>query len=172
MPEYLARLDSISPEKLRTTNLFISLFVLLPHIAAYFIAKPGEITGGPLFRVSMAALDVLAVFVLVGCLLTYKHSGKIQSVLKAQSLVLSVIVVPLLAWGLGIAFIGIPEGNFAFNPVLFAFLCAYPIYLLRRFVFAHRLSASWYLNYAHVIVATVAIVIGVAIFTGIFARGF
>lgn len=172
VPGLLARLDRISPTKLRTTNLLISLFVLLPHIAAYFLAKPGEITGGPFFWSSIAVLDAIAVFVLIGCLTTYRDASRIPAVLKAQSVALSVLVIPLLLWGLGYAVLGTPAGNFSFNPILYAFLCAYPIYLLRRFVLDEHLSSSWVLGHAHVITAMLALIIGAVIVIHFYQQNF
>ena len=164
MPEFLAQLDRIAPAKLRTTNLLISLFVLVPHILAYFLAKPGEFEGGVRFWSAMAVLDFLAVIVLVSCLVTYKNPGRIQQVLELQAMLLSVMAIGLLVWGLEIAIQGIPEGNFVFNPILYVFLCTYPVYLLRRFAYPEQLSESRILNYSHVIAAGAALLIGVAIF--------
>ena len=165
MPEFLARLDRASPTRLRTINLLISLFVLVPHILAYFLAKPGEIEGGVRFWTAMAALDVLAVIVLVSCLVTFWKPENIQRVLRLQSILLSVMAAGLFVWGVEIAIQGIPEGNFAFNPILYVFLCAYPVYLLRRFAYSERLSESWFLNHSHVLAAGAALLIGAAIFT-------
>lgn len=163
MPEFLARLDRVAPAKLRTANLLISLFVLVPHILAYFLAKPGEIEGGIRFWAAMVVLDVLAVILFVSCLVTYRISDSIQRVLKFQSILLSVMAVGLFMWGVEIAIQGIPEGNFAFNPILYVFLCAYPVYLLRRFAYPERLSESWFLNYSHVVAAGAALLIGLAL---------
>lgn len=165
MPEFLARLDRIAPAKLRTTNLLFSLFVLMSHFLAYFLAKPGEIEGGVRFWAAMAALDVMAVVVLVSCLLTFWKPEMIQRVLRLQSILLSIMAVGFFVWGVEIAYKGLPEGNFAFNPLLYIFLCAYPVYLLRRFVYSERLSESWFLNYSHVLVAGAALLVGAIIFT-------
>ena len=165
MPEFLARLDRIAPAKLRTTNLLISLFVLVPHVFAYFLAKPGEIEGGVRFWAAMAMLDVLAVIVFVGCVVTFWKAESIQRVLRLQSILLSVMAAGFFVWGIEVALQGIPEGNFAFNPVLYVFLCAYPVYLLRRFAYSERLSESLFLNYSHVFAAGAALLIGAVIFT-------
>ena len=165
MPEFLARLDRIAPTKLRTTNLLISLFVLVSHILAYFLAKPGEIDGGVRFWTAMAVLELVAVIVFVSCLVTYWNAESIQRVLRIQSIVLSAMAAGLFVWGVVIAIQGVPEGNFAFNPILYVFLCAYPIYLLRRFVYPERLSESWFLNYSHVFAAGAALLVGAIIFT-------
>jgi len=113
----------------------------------------------------MAALDVLAVVVFVGCLVTFWKADRIQRVLRLQSVLLSVIAAGLFVWGVEVAIRGIPEGNFTFNRILYAFLCAYPVYLLRRFAYSDRLSESWFLIYSHVFAAGAALLIGAVIFT-------
>lgn len=172
MPEFLARIDKVAPTKLRNINLFLALFILLPHLAAYLFAKPGEIGDGVTSWAFLVSLDVVAAIVLVGCLLTFYDGDRLASVLRQQSYVLCLAAALTLLWGIALAVSGGPNVSFSFNPVLFALFCSYPVYLLRRFVFADKLRSSWGLAYAHIFTAVIALTIGGLVIVNSFVDGF
>lgn len=153
MRKFLERLDQWKPTTMLKINMGISAFILIAHIGGAFayLAETEEPKPG-IFSL-LGTDDLIASLLLITAIIALVKTDILWSTLRIHTIALLVLTVTWIYWGITLAFGNIPEGNFVWNPILFAFLCAYPVYLLRRTFLASNLSKSWVTNYAHVLIA-------------------
>lgn len=153
MTSLIARWDQWKPTSLLRINLGIAAFILVAHIGGTlaYIAEAKE--PKPQFFSLLGLDDLVAALILVSGVAALIKAQYRQPALRVHTIVLSLLAMWWVVWGFSLAFGELPKGNFAWNPLLFAFLCAYPVYLIRRTYLAHMLASSPLVNYAHVIVA-------------------
>jgi hypothetical protein len=160
----LQKLDEIPEHVPLIVNLCLAGFVGLAHGGALALAlttEPdhlGEIL--PLARISLP----LAAFVLLTSLLGFIWKKSRMPILASHAVVLCVGAGAMLFWATSILMSGIPEGNFSWSPGMMTFLCAYPVYLLRRTLLRKQLIRSTVVKYVHVFVLVVALVVDVGVF--------
>ncbi|TAG83320.1 MAG: hypothetical protein EAZ24_03140 [Burkholderiales bacterium] len=101
---------------------------------------------------------------LLACMSIFGIRAKpvIHKILKVQTAILLIVLVALLAFTFQIAVFGLPAEakRVSWNPLMFVFVCAYPIYLARRVFFDIR-SSNLLLQYSHVLAILVSIPISV-----------
>lgn len=153
MNKYLERLDQWKPKTMLKINMSISAFILIAHIGGAF-AYLSESEEPKLSIFSFLGTDdLMAILLLITAIVALIKSDKIWGALRLHTIVLLILAVTWVYWGITLAFGKLPEGNFVWNPILFAFLCGYPVYLLRRTYLERNLSRSWVINYSHVLTA-------------------
>ena len=158
MRSLIARWDQWKPTSMLKINLGISAFILVGHIggAFAFIAEAAE--PKPTFWSFLGVDDAVAIVVLVSAVAALAKSEFQWQALRIHAIVLSCLAVGWLVWAFTLAVGKLPHGNFVWNPILFAFLCAYPVYLIRRTYLADALVTSAWARYAHVLVAAASMI--------------
>lgn len=127
------RIDNVKLPVLLWINAALSAFVALAHGGAllmYHLGKAPELSDqAPTLYTSLPA----AVFCLLLSFFGLALASVRLWVLKIQAGLLLVLAVGLIYFALDVVAFGIaPHTNFTWNPVLFAFVVAYPVYLARR----------------------------------------
>ena len=163
LSERLHGWDAIPPRRLVWINLFVAGFVLVAHGGAAIVGKTI-----PLALYVTIPASVLLLSLSIYALLFPERQ---QHVLRLQSGLLMAGWAGMLFFSVDIAFNGVSfdDKRFSWNPILFALVCAYPIYLARRAFFQARDMPFW-LRYAHVIAAVASVVISVLVFRRIGER--
>lgn len=145
-------LDRISPPWLLTTNALISLFVLVAHSGWLLLVRAGKGAatqsdiGLVYFTIPLAAVGL--VLALLGLVLPATRVWA----LRAQALLLLFLVLFMLQFAWRVVEGSTPEGGrFAWDPILFAFLCAYPVYLARRTIFPSAAASQIVPRYSHLL---------------------
>ena len=125
-------------------NLFVGVFVVVSHIGAMLVSKDFPRFVYVTIPVSVVLLS-LSIFALVS-------REREQSILKFQSVMFLVGLVAALLFSVDLAINGLPPAikRFSWNPILFALVCAYPIYLVRRAFFIETTPPLW-LKYAPIV---------------------
>ena len=143
-------LDRISPRWLLAINALISLFVLVAHSSWFFLVHAGK-GAATQSDVGLVYLTIpLAAFGLVLALVGFALPATRVWVLRAQALLLLFLVLFMLQFAWRVVEGGPPEGSrFAWDPILFAFLCAYPVYLARRTLFPSAAASLVVPRYSH-----------------------
>jgi hypothetical protein len=158
----LDRLDSIGLSRLLVPNGILAIFVLLAHGGWLLLARAGKAPAGPLDWVPYLSVPIAAVFVVLSVVAAI-WPGTRTRVLKLQTFGLACLAAFLLLFALDIMSAGPRTERFAWNPVLFAFLLAYPVYLIRRVFVAPSALKQPFLRYAHVIASVFALVVSAAV---------
>jgi len=164
MHDLVARWDQWKVANLLKVNLAIAFLILLSHIggALVYISKSEEPKPSILSFASWD--DLVAVLLLISAIAALVNAQLQSRVLRIHAIVLSLFALGWIYWGFALAIGGLPQAtNFVWNPIFFAFLCAWPVYLLRRTFLADRLSSSFALNYSHVLVAGGTLLLSAAI---------
>ena len=161
------RLDQIKPAWLLLPNGFIALFVFLAHGSALLFVRLGKIPArdfGEALEAAYFTVPVAAAF-LVATLVAWGWPAARTWVLRLQAVALICLAIDVLYFAFDVIANGIPRSqNFTWNPVLFAFLLAYSLYLGRRTLIRPVLLQNLVLRYAHVWAIIVSIPISVLIF--------
>ena len=129
----LERMDRVKVTTLLWVNAALAVFVALAHGGAIFIYHLGK---APEIADQIPNLYVSASTAIIGVLLSLLG----LTVLASRTILLKIQTVLLLILALGMVYFAIdviaagPMTNvkFSWNPVLFAFVVAYPVYLARR----------------------------------------
>lgn len=164
MQNLVARWDQWKVTSLLKINMAIAFLILLSHVggALVYISKSAEPKPSLLSFASWD--DLVAVLLLVSGIAGLVNAQLQSRVLRLHAIVLSLLAVGWIYWGFALAIGGLPPATkFVWNPIFFAFLCAWPVYLLRRTFLASRLSSSVALNYSHVLVAGGTLLLSAAI---------
>ena len=147
---FVDSLDRISPKWLLGANALLALFVLLAH-GGWLLAQAGKLTAAEAdlnivhITIPIAALGFI--LALVGFALPLMRVW----VLRAQAVILVFFAIFLLQFAWHVVADGTPEGGrFVWNPVFFAFLLAYPVYLARRTLYPSAAAHSVLPRYSHI----------------------
>jgi hypothetical protein len=161
------RLDQIKPAWLLLPNGFIALSVLLAHGGALLLVRLGKIPGrdfGGALDSAYFPVPVAAAF-FVATLLAWAWPPSRTWVLRLQAVALICLAIDVLYFAVDVVTNGLaPSQNFTWNPVLFAFVLAYPLYLARRTLLPPVSLQNLVLRYAHVWAVIVSIPISLLIF--------
>ena len=145
-------LDRISPRWLLAINALISLFVLVAHGGWLLLVRAGK---GAATQSDIGLVYVTIPLAAIGLVLALVGFGSVTAriwVLRAQALLLLLLVLFMLQFAWRVVQGGALEGGrFAWNPILFAFLCAYPVYLARRTLFPSAAASQIVPRYSHLI---------------------
>jgi len=130
----LTKLNGIGPAVLLWTNAVIALLVGISHVGFLLVIRAGKTPPGVAEDVGFTYITIpAAVVVLVTAIVALVKSPLRWPVLKFQSAVLVLGALVAAYFGVRVAILGIPSGtNLVWNPVFFAFVVAYPVYLLQR----------------------------------------
>lgn len=140
------RLDRVEVGTLLWINGAVAAFVVLAHGGALVVDRLGE---SPKIAGQLPLLYLSAALGLVGLLLSLLGLAVVASrtaVVKAQTLLLLALAAGMVGFAFHIiAFGPAPDTNFSWNPLLFAFVIAYPAYMIRRTFMPlnERRSAAW-----------------------------
>lgn len=128
--------------KLVWTNLVVAALVAFSNGLALAFGKnpPGFVYVTVPLAVLVVALSSIAIV----------RRNLEMTILKLQTIFLLAVLMALLWFTFDFTLNGLPEGakRVAWNPILFAFVCAYPVYLARR-MFFDLTSAGAAVRYAH-----------------------
>ena len=143
-------LDRISARWLLAINTLIALFVLVAHSSWLFFVRAGKGAASQ-SDIGMVYLTIpLAAVGLVLALVGFALPATRVWVLRAQALLLLFLVLFMLQFAWRLVEGGPPEGGrFAWDPILFAFLCAYSVYLARRTLFPSAAATQIVPRYSH-----------------------
>ena len=144
--------DLIPLRRFLWINLFVCAFVMVSHVGATLISKDFPRVVYVTIPVSVVLLS-LSIFALVS-------REREQPILKFQSAVIMVGWLGALAFSVDLALNGVPPDikRVSWNPVLFALVCAYPIYLMRRAFFIKTTPPLW-LKYSPIVAILVSALI-------------
>jgi len=138
----LERMDRVKVTILLWVNAALAAFVALAHGGAIFVYHLGKV---PEIAEQLPNLYVSASTAIIGMMLSLLG----LTVLASRTIVLKIQTVLLLILALGMVYFAIdviaagpaPNVKFSWNPVLFAFVVAYPVYLARRTLMPVRSSS-------------------------------
>jgi hypothetical protein len=155
-------LDRVPPLWLLAVNAFIALFVLSAHGGWLLLIRAGKGTATEAdVGLVYVTIPVAAVALLLALGAFAIPSTRLW-VLRAQAVLLLGFVLFLLQVAWSIIAHGIPaSGRFAWNPALFAFLLAYPVYLARRTLFPSAAATQLVPRYSHIIALLASLLISV-----------
>ena len=137
------RMDRIQAPVLLWINAALAAFVAIAHGGAVLVNRFGK---APEISDAIPKLYVSTSLALLGLALSVVG----LMVPRARTATLRVQAILLLVFALGMVYFAVdlifsappPSEKFAWNPVLFAFVVAYPIYLARRVLLTPNMSAS------------------------------
>lgn len=159
MTGLVEKMDKWKYSTMLKINIGIAAFILIAHIgSALFTISESQEPKPNIFQF-LHFDDYVAFFILISALLALLKSTASQVILRIHTILILILAIDWLFMGISFAIGEIPEGNFAWNPILFAFLCAYPVYLIRRVFLSHKLADSKVLYNSHIITALGSLVI-------------
>lgn len=155
--------DSVEPTRLLRWNAVIAALVLIAH--GGFLLTRGSSGANPDESAAIAYVSLpLCSAALAGALLAWVRPDTRISVLRFHCTILLIGALyslwSAMSWTIG----GIPRGSFSWNPVFFAFVIAYPVYLARRVLIPETMRGIPIVRYSHVLVAGLSVVISAGIF--------
>jgi hypothetical protein len=158
------KIDQIPEGLLLAINICFAVFVILAHGGALAIAYYTDAEAFdkilPLARVTLP----LAFFILFSAIVAFSWKKSLQLILSCHAAILTVGAFAMLAWAASILIQGIPKGRFAWTPGFLTLFAVYPVYLLRRTLLKGMILKSKALNYLHVIVFVIALVLDIGVF--------
>ena len=130
----LTKLNGIGPGALLWTNAVIALLVGISHAGFLLVIRAGKASPGAAEDIGFTYISIpVAVVVLATAIAALVKPSLRWPVLRFQAVVLALGALGAVYFGVRVAMFGIPAGtNFVWNPVFFAFVVAYPVYLLQR----------------------------------------
>ena len=159
MTRFVDRIDEWKPSTMLKINMGIAFFILLAHIGGALILISESQEPKPSLLSLLYLDDLVAFLIFATSLVGLIKKQTTWGILHVHTIILLLLAIGWIYWSFTLAIGGPPKGNFVWNPILFAFLCAYPIYLLRRTFLASYISKSWFLNYSHVLIAMGSLVV-------------
>ena len=160
-------LDQIKPEWLLLPNGLLALFVLVAHTGWLILTRSGpasaeaaNIAGPwPYLTIPLAALFVgLSIY-------GWFRPASRTTVLKWQTIALGSLGAFALFLAIDVIADGPPRGvSFVWNPLFFAFVVAYPVFLARRTLVPQSALSRPMLRYAHIIAAILALLLSGAVY--------
>ena len=160
LPKPVDRIDNIPEKALLSINLAIGSFVLLAVGGSLAVATADneEVSG---LAITIATLALLVIMSCIAGLISDKKNMKILSV---HSVILGIGSILIFYYGLSILLKGFPEGNFSWGLGLFTFLCAYPVYLVRRTLLKEAIGKSIIIKYVHLFIFVIAFCVDITVF--------
>jgi hypothetical protein len=129
--------------------------------------KPNDF--GDAFELVYVTIPIALVSLLL-TLLAWLAPRTRDMVLQIHTFVLGCLAAFVVWYALDIIVTGIPRtANFVWNPLLFAFLVGYPVYLARRTLISTASLERFAFRYAHVFAVAVSLVLSALIFWRIYA---
>lgn len=157
------RLDRIEPRSLLLHNAGLALLFLIGEVSALWAIRAGTydapVGDEPYIYFGIALLVVA----LASALVAWFWQPWRTIVLKSHAALLLVGAVYTLWFSLSLVVKGIPGGTIAWNPLFFAYVVAYPVYLARRVFFLSN-APTPIVRYGHVLLAALALVISAGVF--------
>ena len=149
--------DLIPLRRFLWINLIVCALVAVSHVGATLISKDFPRVVYVTVPVSVVLLS-LSIFALVS-------RERDQPILKFQSVVIMIGWIAALVLSVDLALNGLPSDvkRFSWNPILFALVCAYPVYLMRRVFFIKKTPPLW-LKYAPIVAILVSALISGLVF--------
>jgi hypothetical protein len=164
------KLDKIAVRRLLWTNLVIAALVLVAHGGALAIARTGKAPEIATAPESLYLSIALALAALMAAVLALARPAKSPSVMKLHAVWLLLLLIGIIWTAIDIMLKGVPKGaTFTWNPVLFFFLCAYPVYLARRAFVPAALLQRPAIKYSHVIAGFASLVVSVVVIWKVWA---
>jgi len=132
--ETMAKLNGISVVALLWVNAVIAMFAIVANTGFALVVKFGKTPPEIADHVGDAYVSIVqAVLFLATAIAALVKPSFRGPVLKLHSVLLLAAATLTTYYGLEVAIFGVPRGvNFVWNPVIFAFFVAYPIYLAQR----------------------------------------
>jgi hypothetical protein len=162
------RLDNVGLAWLLLPNGLLALFVLIAHGGALILVRAGKPHPfGESFQLVYFSIPIAATAIVLA-LVAWAVPHCRNVVLKIHTFILGCVSAFALWFSLDVVAHGIPSGAFVWDPILFAFVLAYPTYLARRTLVPAAALRSPALRYAHVFAAILAILISVAVYWRMF----
>jgi len=153
-------LDRVSPSWLLALNGVLALFVLAAHGGWFLLVRAGKGAATPP-EASIAYLSIpLAALALLLAAAGVALPSMREWALRAQAVFFLLLLIYLLQFAWSVIVNAAPvDGRYAWNPVLFAFVVAYPVYLARRVLFPTAAATQVVARYSHLIALFVSVVI-------------
>jgi hypothetical protein len=153
-------LDRVSPSWLLALNGVLALLVLVAHGGWLLLVHTGKgAATAPDVGIAYVSIPLAALALLLAVAGVALPSARVWA-LRAQAVLLLLLLLYLLQFAWSVIADGAPvDGRFSWNPVLFAFVVAYPVYLARRVLFPTVAASQGVLRYSHVIALFVSVVI-------------
>ena len=163
------RLDRVSLSALVIANALLCLFVLLAHGSALLLVHSGNPNDfGAAFELVYVTIPVAFVSILLALLAWLAPSTR-EVVLRVHTFVLGCLAAFAAWYAVDVIGNGIPRtANFVWNPLLFAFVVGYPVYLARRTLMPATALERPAFRYAHVVAVVVSLVLSALIFWRIY----
>lgn len=172
LENWVDQLDHVQPRKLLWINFSIGTFVLLAHGPLLVLPYIAEIKG---FEVAPAGTFVsvpLALALIVTAVVALRRVSFITPAIKFHTIILMLCFTATIYYSSVVIIYGIPTGvGFTWNPILYAFLCAYPIYLFRLVFMRDRLHENIWLKCSHIAVAVLSLPVSGVIMWNIWNSG-
>ncbi|MFO1304955.1 MAG: hypothetical protein U1F54_14565 [Burkholderiales bacterium] len=156
------RLDAISFSRLLIPNGAIAIFVFLAHGGWLLLARAGKAPAGDLRWVPYVSVPIALVFIALTLVAAFYPNTR-ERVLRIQALGLGCLAALCLLFALVVLAVGPGTEQFVWNPVLFAFLLAYPVYQVRRVLVPPTALRKPLLRYAHIIAAALGLLLSMAV---------
>jgi hypothetical protein len=164
--------DKVSVVALLLINAALAGFLLLAQggaLAAAYFAQPNKVS--EILPKALVSLP-LATIIILSSLAALLNTRWRSVILSGQALILVAGSVALFGWALSVLFRGLPQGRFSWAPGLMTAFCVYPIYVLRRTVFARHISACWWVYYLHLITLLVVLPVDAGVFARVISKMF
>jgi hypothetical protein len=129
--DVMRKFNQISESRLLWTHAVIGLLVAFSHGSLLLLVGEGKV---PIDDLRFTYITIpLALIVLVTAIAAIARTSLRTGVLKWHAVILGVAWFGAMYFSIRIAAVGIPQGvNFVWNPVVFAFVVGYPVYLTQR----------------------------------------
>jgi hypothetical protein len=164
------RLDRINPLVLLWINAAIASLVALAHGGALLLVRLGKAAEFA-DEIYTAYLSVpTALFALLISIVAIVKPQNRVWVLRVHTVLLTALAIGMIYFAVDVVVRGVPPTTkFSWNPVLFAFLLAYPVYLAIRMFAPDGVRQSSGLRFAPAWAIAVSAVLSVLVFWRVFA---
>jgi hypothetical protein len=162
---YVDKLDQATPKRLIKINMFIFAFVCLAHGPLLAISFIGGVKGFETTPLLIYFSVPLALYAFIYGVYGLRNTKLQCTVLNHHTILLLLMFGLLCLYSASLLINGIPTDGmrFVWNPVLFAFLFSYPIYLARLSFFKGVINMNPSIKYAHLYAVIISIGISVLI---------
>ena len=165
LSKHIEKLDKAAPKRLIKINMFISVFVCLAHGPALVLplfSNIKDFQSVPLLVFFSVPLALSAFIYAIYGLRKPEHQ---INVLKYHAALLLIMLGAIFIYSAFILINGIPieKTRFVWNPILFAFLLSYPVYLARLVFAKNKIEKYFFIKYAHIYAVLLSAVISALI---------
>jgi hypothetical protein len=163
------RLDRVNPVVLLWINAAIASLVALAHGGALLLVRLGKAPEiADEIYTAYLSVPVALLALLISIIALVKPENRVW-VLRVHAVLLVALAIGMIYFAVDVVVRGVPPTtNFSWNPVLFAFLLAYPVYLAVRVFAPDGLRQSFGLRFAPAWAIAVSIVLSVLVFWRVF----